>query len=180
MIVPTIAITVRRLPRAASLSGTRSGGRLATVQTNHTAIASSTEVRSGVRCWISHGANSGRKSTNAEPAANTALSSSPTGMATWNPPYSFWNRTPAVPDCVQPHEAPGRHERQRQQQDAGISPALGGLAGRESEHERDAAHDPENDEVGPVVLEVRIEPRPEQQGDEADQRQRGRRAPTRR
>ena len=68
---------------------------------------------------------------------------------------------------------PGRHECERQQQDARVSAPVRGLAGREAEHERDAADDPEDDEVRAVVLEVRVELRPEQQRDEADQRQRG-------
>ena len=55
MIVPTIASAVSRLPVAASLLGRRSGGRLATVQTNHPPIATSTAPRSSARYRINHG-----------------------------------------------------------------------------------------------------------------------------
>ncbi len=78
-------MTVSRLPLAASLFGPRSGGRLATVQTNHNAIAIRIPARRSLRWRITSCANSGRMSTNADPAANTALTSSPTGIATLKP-----------------------------------------------------------------------------------------------
>ena len=77
---------------------------------------------------------------------------------------------PAVPMACRPEEPAGRHEREGKQQDAGVSSPLGGLAGRVPEHERDAADDPEDDEVGAVVLEVRVELPTQQQRDEPDQR----------
>ena len=78
------------------------------------------------------------------------------------------------PDGVQPHEAAGGHEREREQEDAGIAPPVGSLSGRVSQDEGQGAHGSEDHEVGAVVLEVRVELRPQQQGDEPDERQCGR------
>jgi hypothetical protein len=59
-----------------------SGGSLATVHTNQAAMAITTAIRGSFRWRITSGAISGRTSTNADPAAKTALTSNPTGMAT--------------------------------------------------------------------------------------------------
>ncbi len=83
------------------------------------------------------------------------------------------------PVGVEAQEAAGRHERQREEQDACISSPIGRLARRVAENECHGAHGPEDDEVGLVVLEVRIELRPKQQRDEADHRQRGSNEPGR-
>ena len=56
--------------------------------------------------------------------------------------------------------------------DPRVSPPLGGLAGTVAEHEREAADDPEDDEVGSVVLEVRVELPAKQQRGKPDQRER--------
>ena len=77
------------------------------------------------------------------------------------------------PEGMEPQEAAGRHERQRQQEDAGIAAPVRGLAGRVPEEERHCAHDPEDHEVERVVLDVRVEPRAKQERDEPDERQRG-------
>ena len=69
-------------PVAASLSGPRSGGRSASVQSNHVAIEINTAPRSFRRWRINRGPSSGRASTKAEPAAKNALTSRPTGIAT--------------------------------------------------------------------------------------------------
>ena len=77
------------------------------------------------------------------------------------------------PDGMEAQEAAGRHERQREQKDAGIAAPVRGLARRVPEEERRCAHDSEDHEVERVVLDVRIEPRAEEKGGEPDQRQRG-------
>jgi hypothetical protein len=66
------------------------------------------------------------------------------------------------PDGVEAEEAPGGHKGKREEQDAGIPTPVGRLTGRVSENERDTAHDPEDDEVRPVVLEVRVQLRAKQ------------------
>jgi hypothetical protein len=73
---------------AASVSGPSSGGRFSTVQTNQTTIAASTEVRKSVRRRISAAPSPGRTSTKADAAAKIALTSKPTGIATWKPACS--------------------------------------------------------------------------------------------
>ena len=73
---------------------------------------------------------------------------------------------------VEPEEAPGRHEREGEQEHAGVAAPICRLARRVAEHERERAREPEDDEVEPVVLEVRVEARPEEQRDETDERQR--------
>ncbi len=73
---------------------------------------------------------------------------------------------------VEPEEAAGGHEGEREQEDAGILAPVGSLPRRVADHEGERAGEPEDEEVEPVVLEVRIEARPEEQRDEADERQR--------
>jgi len=76
------------------------------------------------------------------------------------------------PDGVKPQEAPGRHEGQREQQDPRVTAAVGRFTGRVAEDERHGAGDAEDDEVQPVVLDVRVELGAEQQRDEPDEGQR--------
>ena len=73
---------------------------------------------------------------------------------------------------MQPQESAGRHERQREEQDAGVPAAVGRLARRVAERERDRAHDPEHHEMERIVLHMRIELRPKEQRDEPDERER--------
>ena len=77
------------------------------------------------------------------------------------------------PDRVEPEEPAGRHEREREEQDAGVAALVGRLACRVAEAERDRADDPEDHEVERIVLDVGIELRPQEQRHEPDQRQRG-------
>ncbi len=60
-------------------------------------------------------------------------------------------------DRMQPEEASGRHERQREEQNASIAPPVGGLARRVAERDCDRADEPEDDEVQLVVLDMRVE-----------------------
>jgi hypothetical protein len=76
------------------------------------------------------------------------------------------------PDGVKREETAGRHERKGQEQDACIPPPIGSLACRVTDNEGHGARDPEDDKVKPVVLEVRIELRAEQQRNKPDQRRR--------
>jgi hypothetical protein len=76
-------------------------------------------------------------------------------------------------DRMEPEEATGGHEREREQQDARVTSPIGRLARRVTENECHRADDPEDDKVEPVVLDVRIEPRAKQQRHEPDQRQCG-------
>ena len=61
------------------------------------------------------------------------------------------------PESVEPQEAAGRHERQREEEDAGIPTPVGRLTCRVAEAERDGAHDPEDQEVERIVLDMRVE-----------------------
>ena len=124
-----------------------------------------------------HGPNHGRTSTKADATAKIALTSSPTGIATWKPACSVVKSTPGRSERMEPEKAAGRHEGQRQQQHSRVAAPLGGLARRVAEDEGKPADDPEHDEVGAVVLEVGIELLAQEQGDEPDQRQREREAP---
>ena len=74
---------------------------------------------------------------------------------------------------MDPQEAARRHERQREQKDAGIAAPVRSLTPRVPEQKRRCARDPEDHEVEWVVLDVRVEPRAKQKRDEPDQRQRG-------
>jgi hypothetical protein len=74
----------------------------------------STANRSSARRRINPVAIPGRTSTKAEAAANTALTSNPTGIATWKPAYSFEKRTPGVPIAWRPRKPP---EQQRDEPD---------------------------------------------------------------
>ena len=69
-------------------------------------MTSSTAPRSFARWRITHGPNSGRMSTNAEPAAKNALTRSPTGIAIWKPARLSEKRTPAVPKACKPMNPP--------------------------------------------------------------------------
>jgi hypothetical protein len=75
---------------------------------------------------------------------------------------------------VETHEAPGRHECERQQEYTGVSPPVRRLACRIAEAERHTTDEAEDHEVRLVVMELRVQLRPEQQRDEPDQRQRDR------
>ena len=59
-------------------------------------------------------------------------------------------------DGVQAEEPAGRHEGEREQQHACVTAAIGRLARCVAEDESHAADHPEDDEVRPVVLEVRV------------------------
>src|SRR5512133_1380159 len=74
---------------------------------------------------------------------------------------------------MEPDEAPGRHEGEREEQDARVAAAVGRLTRRVAEAERDGTHEAEDYKVQLVVLDVRIEPLAEQKRDEPDQGQRG-------
>jgi hypothetical protein len=76
------------------------------------------------------------------------------------------------PEGVKAEEAARRHERQREQQDPCVPAPVGRLTGGVAEGECDASGDPEDDEVQPVVLDVRVELLAEEERDEADERQR--------
>jgi hypothetical protein len=58
---------------------------------------------------------------------------------------------------VEPHEAAGRHERQGEEEHAGVAATVGGLAGGEAESERDRPDQPEEHEVEPGIHEVGVE-----------------------
>ena len=72
---------------------------------------------------------------------------------------------------MQPEEAAGGHEGEREQQDACVATTVRRLTRRVAEDERDRTDEPEDDEVSLVVLEVRVESRALEQRDETDQRQ---------
>ncbi len=74
---------------------------------------------------------------------------------------------------MEPEEPAGRHERQREKQDAGVAPLIGRFSCRIAEAERDRADDPEDHEMERIVLDVGIELRPQEQRYEPDQRERG-------
>ena len=76
------------------------------------------------------------------------------------------------PVGVDHQEPAGGHEREREELHARVAATVGGLAGHVAERERAGADDAEDDEVEAVVLEVRIEVRPQQERHEADERQR--------
>ena len=78
------------------------------------------------------------------------------------------------PDGVEPEEASGRHERQREEQDARVATPVGRFARGVAERDRDRADEPEDDEVELVVLDVRVELGAQEQREETDERQRGR------
>ena len=78
------------------------------------------------------------------------------------------------PDRVEPKEPSGRHERQREEQDAGIAAPVGGLTCGVAERNGHRADEPEDDEVELVVLDVRVELGAEKQRDEPDEGQRRR------
>jgi hypothetical protein len=59
-------------------------------------------------------------------------------------------------DRMEPEEATGGHEREREQQDTRVTSPIGRLARRVTENERHRADDAEDDKVEPVVLDVRI------------------------
>ena len=62
------------------------------------------------------------------------------------------------PNSVEPEESAGGHERKREEQDAGVRASVGCLTRRVAEAECDRSHDPEDDEVERIVLDMRIEP----------------------
>jgi hypothetical protein len=74
------------------------------------------------------------------------------------------------PERMEPHEAAGGHEREREEQDTGVAAPIGSLARRIAEQERESADESEDDEMGAVVLEMGIELRAKQEGDKPDQR----------
>jgi hypothetical protein len=76
-------------------------------------------------------------------------------------------------DRVQPHEAAGGHERQRQEEDAGVAAPVRRLPCRITEAERHRPDEAEEDEMEPVVLQVRVELPAEQERNQPDQRQGG-------
>ena len=78
------------------------------------------------------------------------------------------------PDGVEPEEASGRHERQREEQDARVAAPVGRLTRGVAERDRDRADEPEDDEVELVVLDVRVELGAQEQREEPDERQRRR------
>ena len=106
-----------------------------------------------------------------------ALTSSPTGDRDLEACVLVREENPGGPERMETEKASGRHEGQRQQEHSSVAAALGGLAGRVAEDEGKPADDPEHDEVGAVVLEVRVELLAQEQGDEPDQRQREGEAP---
>ena len=75
---------------------------------------------------------------------------------------------------MEPEEASGRHERQREEQDAGVAAPVGRLARRVAERDGDCADEAEDDEVELVVLDVRVELLAQEQREEPDERQRRR------
>ena len=95
----------RARPRCSAPS---SGGRLATVQTNHPTIASSTNARSSaVGAGSATGANAGPEVDERRARPRTPRSrSSPTGIATWKPACSCVKRTPVVPIACSPMKPP--------------------------------------------------------------------------
>ena len=163
-----------RCPVAASLFGPLSGGRFASVQRNHVAMTINTAPRSFPRWRINRGPRSGRASTNAEPAAKNALTSSPTGIAIWKPARLSEKRTPAVPKAWRPMKPPVAMNASDRSKYAGVPPPVGCLACRIAESERHTADEAEDDEMRLMVMELGVELRPKQQRDEPDQRQRDR------
>ena len=73
---------------------------------------------------------------------------------------------------VEAEETPGRHEGEGEQEHSSVPAPIGGVPRRITEDEREHAREPEHEEVEPVVLEVRVEPGPEEQRGQADERQR--------
>ena len=106
---------------------------------------------------------SGRRSTNADALAKTALTRSPVGERDLEARVLRLEENLVRADGVQQHEAAGRHEREGEKKDARVGAALGGLAGREPEREREPAGQAEDQEVRAVVLDVRVELLAEQQ-----------------
>ena len=84
---------------------------------------------------------------------------------------------PGRSERMEPEKAAGRHERQRQQENARIAAALGRLPCGVAENERQAADDPEDDEVRAIVFEVGIELLTQQQRDKPHEGQREGEAP---
>jgi hypothetical protein len=60
-------------------------------------------------------------------------------------------------DGVQAKEPAGRHEREREKQHARVAASICSLPGGVAQRKRQGADEPEDDEVSPVVLEVRVE-----------------------
>ena len=112
-------------------------------------------------------------STNADAGREHSAHEQPDRDGDLKPGILLREEDAGVPMACRPRKPPGGHEGEREQQDARVASPIGRLAGRVAEHERDAADDPEDDEVRPIVLEVRVELRPEQQRDEPDERERG-------
>jgi hypothetical protein len=73
---------------------------------------------------------------------------------------------------VKPEEASGRHERQREEQDARVAPTVGRFARGVAERDRDRADEPEDDEMELVVLDVRVELGTHEQREETGEGQR--------
>ena len=61
---------------------------------------------------------------------------------------------------MQAEEAARGHDREREEQDACVLPAVGGLSCRVAEDERDGTDESEDEEVQSVVLEMGVEARP--------------------
>ena len=78
------------------------------------------------------------------------------------------------PDGVEPEEASGRHERQREEQNARIAAPVGRLTRGVAERDRDRADEPEDDEVELVVLDVGVELGAQEQREETDEGKCGR------
>ncbi len=91
---------------AASSFVPRSGGSRASVQASQSPLAAMTVARRSCRRRITADANAGLTSTKADPRAKTALTTSPTGMATWKPAYPSEKRISGVPSACSPRKAP--------------------------------------------------------------------------
>ena len=106
------------------------------------------------------------------PAANTALTSSPTGIATLKPAWSWVKRTPVVPSACSPMKPPVAMNASESSRTRASPRRFAASPAAKPRANATAADDPEDDEVRAVVLEVRVELLTQQQRDEPDERQR--------
>jgi hypothetical protein len=161
MSVPTIAIPTTSLSVAASPTCPRSGGTSATVQRKPAATdQSSREPGTNVderRRARKHGADE-QPNRNRDHETRVLLVEEHLLRA----------------ERVQSQKAASRHEGERKQENTSVSAPVGRLASCVPEDQRDPTNKSEDDEVNPIVLDARIKFGAQEQGDEADQRKRGR------
>ena len=172
MSVPTIAITATSVFLAASVLAPCSGGSFSTVQTNHDhhrdehrypqQRPAPNQLRPDPRTDVDEGGCPPQRprSRAGRPGSRPGNRRAPARRGSW---ASRWRGA---------QEASGRHEGQREQEDASIAAPLGRFTRCVAENERHAPDDPEDHEMRSIVLEVRVELGAKQQRDEANEWQR--------